>query len=157
MGVIETLPDLAKMRTRRRFRSRRVSEILKNFDAAEALLQLRGLSSEGAAGSNVPFLYSGENYASRRSRGDNGEGVTRLSANVLMQSFPSDRRGRCLVVYQRRPSGRLSATPAGVPMTASTIVGGEGENPWIIDPHPLEWYGEALHTPLEVLDMFPDP
>ncbi|MFS7954093.1 hypothetical protein Hanom_Chr07g00626271 [Helianthus anomalus] len=73
-----------------------------------------------------------------------------------MQYFPSDRRGRCSVVHQRCQSGRLSATPAGAPMQASTMVGGENENPWIIDPHPLEWYGEVLHTPMEVWNMFPD-
>ncbi|MFS8019927.1 hypothetical protein Hanom_Chr15g01409491 [Helianthus anomalus] len=150
------------MRTRRKYRSRRVSEILKTFDAAEALLHLGGLPSEKVAGSKgfpgtVPYSYSGENYACFCTRGDNVEGVTRLSANVLMQSFPSDRRGRCSVVYQQRQSGRLSAIPDDVPMSASAMVGGEGENPLIIDPHLLEWFGEALHTPLEVLDMFTDP
>ncbi|MFS8007308.1 hypothetical protein Hanom_Chr14g01259491 [Helianthus anomalus] len=74
-----------------------------------------------------------------------------------MLSFPSDRRGQCSVVYKRRQSGRPFAIPVDAQMTTSIMGDGEGENPWIIDPHPLKWYGEALHTPLEVLAMFPDP
>ncbi|MFS7996435.1 hypothetical protein Hanom_Chr12g01129951 [Helianthus anomalus] len=74
-----------------------------------------------------------------------------------MQSFPSDQRGRCSVVYKRHQSRRPSTIPADVQMTAFTMGDGEGENPWIIDPHPLEWYGEVLHTPLEVLDIFRTP
>ncbi|MFS7964916.1 hypothetical protein Hanom_Chr08g00755981 [Helianthus anomalus] len=31
---------------------------------------------------------------------------------------------------------------------------GDG-NEWIVDPHPLEWYGEAIYTSAEVLAMFP--
>ncbi|MFS7997442.1 hypothetical protein Hanom_Chr12g01141821 [Helianthus anomalus] len=83
-------------------------------------------------------------------------GVTQLSANVLKQSFMYDRRGHCSVVYKRLHSGQPSTIPAGAQMTTSAMGDGEGENPWIVDPHPLEWYGETLHTPLEVLAMFPD-
>ncbi|MFS7961384.1 hypothetical protein Hanom_Chr08g00714381 [Helianthus anomalus] len=70
--------------------------------------------------------------------------------------FPSYRKGRCSVVYKRRQSGRLSAILVGAQMMTSDVGDWEGENQWIVDPHPLEWYGEALHTPLEVLAMFLD-
>ncbi|MFS7961920.1 hypothetical protein Hanom_Chr08g00720621 [Helianthus anomalus] len=79
-----------------------------------------------------------------------------LSADALTQGFPSDQRGRCSVVYKRRQGGRLSAIPAGVQMMTSAVGDGESENKWIIDPQPLKWYGEALHTHVEVLAMFPD-
>ncbi|MFS7929539.1 hypothetical protein Hanom_Chr04g00333671 [Helianthus anomalus] len=149
------------MRTGRKYRSRRVTEILKTLDAAEAMLRLGSLTSEKTVesdrfSSTVLHPCRGRNGIPCPIGVDVNAGVTRLSANVLMQSFPSDRRGRYSIVYKRRQSWRPSTTTADAQMTTSAMGDGEGENPWIADPHPLEWYGEALHTPLEVLAMLPD-
>ncbi|MFS8009026.1 hypothetical protein Hanom_Chr14g01279731 [Helianthus anomalus] len=150
------------MRTSRKYRSRWVTEILKTLDAAEAMLRLRSPSPEkavGGTGFSCTVLYpcKGKHGIPFPTRVVDDAGVTRLSANVSMQSFPSDRRGRCSVVDKRRQSGRPSAISADAQTTTSAMADGEGENPWIIDPHPLEWYGETLYTPLEVLAIFPDP
>ncbi|MFS7950128.1 hypothetical protein Hanom_Chr07g00579731 [Helianthus anomalus] len=150
------LSDLVIMRTRRKYRSWRVSEILKTFDAAEALLLLGGPVAEVAAGSGgflctVPFPHTGEHFAPLRTRVDNDEGFIRLSENVLTQGFPADWRSRCTVVYKQRRNDRSSETPAGTQMTSAV---GDGTE-WIVDPHPLELYGEPLHTSVEVLAMFP--
>ncbi|MFS7918977.1 hypothetical protein Hanom_Chr03g00207491 [Helianthus anomalus] len=156
MGVIETLPGLANMRTRRKFRSRRVSEILRTFDAAEALLLLAGLPLErivdrGGFLDPAPCSSTRENLSFLRIRGDNDGGVTRLSATVLTKRFLVGWRGRCSIVYEWRWSGWRSVALAGTQMTS---VVGDG-NEWIVDPHPLEWYCEAIYTSTEVLAMFP--
>ncbi|MFS7919562.1 hypothetical protein Hanom_Chr03g00214081 [Helianthus anomalus] len=83
-------------------------------------------------------------------------GVMLLSADALMQVFLSDRRSRCTIVYKRRQSDRRCADPARAQMMTSAVGDEEKNNDWIVDPHPLEWYGEALQTPAEVLAMFPD-
>ncbi|MFS7953182.1 hypothetical protein Hanom_Chr07g00615551 [Helianthus anomalus] len=144
------------MRTMRKFRSWRVSEILKTFDAAEALLLLTGLPSERVADrggflDTAPYSSTRENFSSLRIRGDNDEGVTRLSATVLTQRVLVGWRGCCSIVYERRRSDRRSVALAGTQM-ASVV--GDG-NEWIGDPHPLEWFGEAIYTSAEVLTMFP--
>ncbi|MFS7891327.1 hypothetical protein Hanom_Chr00s000280g01633351 [Helianthus anomalus] len=87
---------------------------------------------------------------------DGDAGGKLLSADALMRVFPYDSRGRFKVVYKRRPSDRHCANPAKAYIRVSTLDGEEDDNVWIVDPHPLECYGEALHTPTEVLAMFPD-
>ncbi|MFS8006986.1 hypothetical protein Hanom_Chr14g01255651 [Helianthus anomalus] len=152
------------MRTRRRFRCRRISKILKSFDPADGLLLLSDLSTETVArdgGVHGAVLHeSSRNLALSHSVDDNNEGVTRLSAYAVTQAFPADWRGRCSIVYQRCRRGSCSAPPVEIPtgvhMVAPATSDGEGINPWIVDPHPLAWYGEVLHTLLGVLDMFPD-
>ncbi|MFS8019334.1 hypothetical protein Hanom_Chr15g01402591 [Helianthus anomalus] len=98
----------------------------------------------------APYSSARENFSSLRIRGDNDEGVTRLSATVLSQCFPVGWRGGCSIVYERRWSDRRSVTPT---RTQMAHVMGDG-NKWIVDPHPLEWYGEAIYTSVEVLAMF---
>ncbi|MFS7977606.1 hypothetical protein Hanom_Chr10g00905991 [Helianthus anomalus] len=73
-----------------------------------------------------------------------------------MRVFPSDRRGRCMMVDKRRHGDRRCAIPARAQMRTSAVDGEENDKDWIVDPHPLEWYGEALNTPAEVLAMFTD-
>ncbi|MFS7956076.1 hypothetical protein Hanom_Chr07g00650301 [Helianthus anomalus] len=80
---------------------------------------------------------------------DANEGVTRLSAHALTQDFPFDWKGYCSIVYQRRRRDPCLAPPTETPMVPVD------DNEWIVDPHPLEWYGEALYTSVEVLSMFP--
>ncbi|MFS7946649.1 hypothetical protein Hanom_Chr06g00538851 [Helianthus anomalus] len=126
---------------------------MKTFDAAEALLLLAGLSMETVAGNGgvrgtVLPLSTGRNHASSRAVDDNNEGVTRLSAHALTQVFPVDRKGHCSIVYQRCRRDRCLAPPTEIPMVPVD------DNEWIVDPHPLEWYGEALYTSEEVLAMF---
>ncbi|MFS8002102.1 hypothetical protein Hanom_Chr13g01198161 [Helianthus anomalus] len=155
MGVIEILPDLANMRTRRKFRSQRISEILRTFDVVEALLLLAGLppervSDRGGFLDSAPYSSTREHFSSLHIRGDKDEGVTPLSATVLTQRFPVGWRGRCSIVYERRQSNRRSVAMAGTQM-ASVV--GDG-NEWIVNPHPLEWYGEAIYTSAEVLALF---
>ncbi|MFS7971597.1 hypothetical protein Hanom_Chr09g00834741 [Helianthus anomalus] len=101
----------------------------------------------------IPPSSIGRNHSSSRGVDDNNGGVTKLSANVLAQAFPTDWKGRCTIVYQRLRRDRSSVISAD--MSASVTGDGRSENPWIVDPHPLAWYGEVLHTPLDVLDMFP--
>ncbi|MFS7988988.1 hypothetical protein Hanom_Chr11g01041431 [Helianthus anomalus] len=156
-----SLPDLVNMKTCRKYRLRRVSEILKTLDTVDAMLHFGSLTPEKAVESEgffctMPRPCKGKDDILFPTGVDDDAGVTRLSANVLMKSFPSDQRGRCSVVYKRRQSGRLSAILAEAQMMTSVVGDGEGENQWIVVPHPLEWYGEALHIPLEVLAMFPD-
>ncbi|MFS8024390.1 hypothetical protein Hanom_Chr16g01462661 [Helianthus anomalus] len=147
------------MRTRRRFRSRRVSEILKTFDAVVALLLLVGLSMDmvarnGGVRGTIPPVATARTHASSRVVDDNNGGVTRLSAHALIQAFPVGWKGRCLIVYRRRRHDPC-LTPADVHMTVPATGDGGVSNPLIVDPHPLAWYGEVLHTPLDVLDIFP--
>ncbi|MFS7953469.1 hypothetical protein Hanom_Chr07g00619001 [Helianthus anomalus] len=137
------------MRTRRRFRSRRVSEIRKTFDAAEALLLRAGLLMETVVGNGgvrgtVPLVSTIRNHASSRDVDDNNEGVTRLSAHALTQAFQVDWKGRCSIVYLRHRRDRCLAPPTEIPMVLVD------DNVWIVDPRPLEWYGEALYTSTKV-------
>ncbi|MFS7997038.1 hypothetical protein Hanom_Chr12g01137011 [Helianthus anomalus] len=152
------------MRTKRRFRSRRISKILKTFEIAKALLPLAGLSTEtvarnGGLRGSIPFVATGRTHAYSRAVNDNNEGVTRLSAHALIQAFPVDSKGLFSIVYRRRRRDPCLAPPTEVPadvhVTVSSMDDWGGSNPLIVDPHPLAWYGEMLHTPLEVLDMFP--
>ncbi|MFS7906506.1 hypothetical protein Hanom_Chr01g00060031 [Helianthus anomalus] len=84
---------------------------------------------------------------------DNNGGVTRLSAHSVTRSFPADRRGSCSIIYQRR---HRAEALTGENMVIAADNDGENVNPWIVDPQPLSEYGEVLHTPSGVLDMFPD-
>ncbi|MFS7997037.1 hypothetical protein Hanom_Chr12g01137001 [Helianthus anomalus] len=123
------------MRTRRRIRSRRISKILKTFEAAEALLLLAGLSTEtvarnGGIRGTIHFVATGRTHASSRAVNDNNEGVTRLSAHALIQAFPVDSKGLFSIVYQWRRHDPCLAppteVPADVPVTVSSMDDGGG-------------------------------
>ncbi|MFS8020879.1 hypothetical protein Hanom_Chr16g01420971 [Helianthus anomalus] len=145
----------------RKYRLRRVSEILKTLDDADAMVCLVD-QTPGKAVGNEGFLYTvpcpgkGKDDVPFLTGVGDDAGVMLLSDDALMRVFPSDQRGRCTVVYKRRRSDRRFAILAGALMIKSAVGDGEKDNEWIVDPHPLEWYGEALHTPAEVLAMFPD-
>ncbi|MFS7948025.1 hypothetical protein Hanom_Chr06g00555101 [Helianthus anomalus] len=144
------------MRTRRQVRRRRVPEILRVLDAADALLDLSdsltapAVWDEDVNGTN---LYD-SNWIRSRLADDNNGGVTRLSAHLVTLSFPVDQRGSCSIVYQRcRRAVPPFEVSAGGDATVVAGDGGENANPWAVDPHPLSDYGEVLHTPFAVLDM----
>ncbi|MFS7968282.1 hypothetical protein Hanom_Chr09g00795631 [Helianthus anomalus] len=73
-----------------------------------------------------------------------------------MQAFPSEYVQHCRAVYERCRSGRRCAYPVGDRRMSASPVDKVNIDDLIIDPHPLEYYAEALHTPAEVLAMFPD-
>ncbi|KAJ0433278.1 hypothetical protein HanIR_Chr17g0868481 [Helianthus annuus] len=82
--------------------------------------------------------------------------VVFLTADTRMQAFPPEYTQRCESVYQRRRFGRRCVSSVkGQKMPASPVDEVHVDD-LIVDPHPLEYYGEALHTPAEVLAMFPD-
>ncbi|MFS7996670.1 hypothetical protein Hanom_Chr12g01132581 [Helianthus anomalus] len=151
------------MKTKRQFRCWRIFEILKTFDTADALLLLSSSLSEPTVGDRgihgVILSDSSRNRALSFLIDDNNERVTRLSAYAVTQAFPADWRGQCSIVYQRRRRGSCATlradTPTGVHMVAPATDDVEGANPWVVDPHPLSEFGEVLHTPLGMLDMFP--
>ncbi|MFS7905750.1 hypothetical protein Hanom_Chr01g00051341 [Helianthus anomalus] len=146
-----------------KYRLRKVSEILKTLDAADVMVRLGDQASDKAAGSGrfvdtVPCMRSsGSKYDVLSITGIDGDaGVKLLSTDALMRVFRSDRRCRCKMVYKRRQSDRRCANLARAQMMTSAMDGEENGNDWIVDPHPLEWYGETLHTPAEVIAMFSD-
>ncbi|MFS7931855.1 hypothetical protein Hanom_Chr04g00360941 [Helianthus anomalus] len=140
---------LEKMENRRPVRWRRLSEVLKVLEAADALLLLSNplhdliVRDEGVNDANRQDAL--ENRIRLRLADENNGGVTPLSAHLVTRSFPVDRRGGPSIVYQQR---RRVVIPAGVAED-----GEEDVNPWIVDPHLLSEYGEVLHTPYGVLDQ----
>ncbi|MFS7978531.1 hypothetical protein Hanom_Chr10g00916561 [Helianthus anomalus] len=83
-------------------------------------------------------------------------GVALLSADTLVQAFPPEYVQRFRMVYGRRRSGRRCANPVGDRRLSASPVGEVNIDDLIVDPHPLEYYGEALYTTTEVMAMFPD-
>ncbi|MFS7986080.1 hypothetical protein Hanom_Chr11g01006201 [Helianthus anomalus] len=80
-------------------------------------------------------------------------GVISLSADTLLQAFPSNHVQRCMMVYERHRNGRRCA---GLVVDRSVLAFPTDEvdvDDLIVDPHPLEYYGEALYTPAEVRAM----
>ncbi|MFS7899424.1 hypothetical protein Hanom_Chr00s057544g01783591 [Helianthus anomalus] len=140
------------MRVRRRFRSRRISEVLNVFEAADGLLLLASLLPEDVAGDENVRGVGRSELVRNPVRSPFAEGVTRLSAYVVTRVFLAGRRGSCFIVYQRCRRGPCSVPPAEIPAgdhaVAPIAVGEKGSNPWIVDPRPFSEYGEVLHTPL---------
>ncbi|MFS7960777.1 hypothetical protein Hanom_Chr08g00707001 [Helianthus anomalus] len=153
-------PIWGKMKIKRWIRWRKISEVLKTFEVADVLLLLSGsmvdpsTSDGGFRGAILPDFSRDRLFSDLLN--DNNGGVTRLSAHIVTRSFPADRRGSCSIVYQRR---RRVAFPAEAPIGENMVVVAEDDwedvNPWIDDPRPLAEFGEVLHTPFGVLNMFP--
>ncbi|MFS8003431.1 hypothetical protein Hanom_Chr13g01213901 [Helianthus anomalus] len=144
-----------------KYRLRKISDILKTLDAADAMVRLRDGVPEKVVGSEefpdtVPCLnLSGRgNKDGVPSATRIGAGAVLLTTAALMQAFPPDRRCRCRMVYERCLTDRQCANPVGARRTATVLIGEKNDDDLIVDPHPLEWYSEALHTPAEVLAMF---
>ncbi|MFS8004659.1 hypothetical protein Hanom_Chr13g01228431 [Helianthus anomalus] len=79
-----------------------------------------------------------------------------LSTYTLMQAFPPDHVQRCRLVYERRRSGRRDTSLVDDRRVLTFPIDEVNVDDQIVDPHPLEDYGEALYTPAEVRAMFPD-
>ncbi|MFS7918816.1 hypothetical protein Hanom_Chr03g00205581 [Helianthus anomalus] len=105
----------------------------------------------GCDGAILPDFSSDQNLSDLVN--DNNGVVTRLPAHIVTRSFPADQRASCSIVYQRC---RRAEALTGENMVIAADDDGENVNPWIVDPHPLSEYGEVLHKPFAVLDMFPD-
>ncbi|KAJ0934520.1 hypothetical protein HanRHA438_Chr03g0108351 [Helianthus annuus] len=154
----------------RKCRLQKVSNILQTPDVAEAMVRLRdkvpdkttecGESDMINPLNTVPCI----NLSGKGIKGDGPSvagvdadaGVVSLIADTLMQAFPPERLRRCRIVYERRQSGRRCTNPVGAWRMIASPAGEGNDDNLIVDPHPLEWYGEALHTPVEVLALFPD-
>ncbi|MFS7889176.1 hypothetical protein Hanom_Chr00s000003g01603891 [Helianthus anomalus] len=142
----------------RRSYKQRLSDIFRRLDAADGFVRLQVLVTEDMIrGEEVPHdnvvpwvsrscksvIHEETSYAEAS--------AAVLSANTLMRAFPPDRLQRCGVVYERRRGGRSSKKPVddhevmAAPMDEGTT------NKLIVDPHPLECYGEVLRTPAEVV------
>ncbi|MFS7945192.1 hypothetical protein Hanom_Chr06g00521271 [Helianthus anomalus] len=144
----------------RQCRNRKIFDVLRNLDATEGLVRLHDPVTEEmirgkqtGSGDTMPRI-----NRSCKSAGEDGPskdevGVTPLSADTLMQAFPSEYVQRCRAVYERRRSGRRCANPVSDQRMSASPVDEVNIDELIIDPHPLEYYGEALHTPAEMLSM----
>ncbi|MFS7939773.1 hypothetical protein Hanom_Chr05g00455891 [Helianthus anomalus] len=73
-----------------------------------------------------------------------------MSTDTLMGAIPPDHVQRCGLVYERRRSGRSGKNLVGDQEVVALLMGEENVDDLIVDPHPLECYGVALHTPAEV-------
>ncbi|MFS7911328.1 hypothetical protein Hanom_Chr02g00116831 [Helianthus anomalus] len=156
-------PNLVNEKTEQKCRNRKMSDVLRNLDAAEALVRLQDPVTEkmiwgkkANSGDTMPWI-----NRSCKSIRDDGPSkaeacVVLLSANTLMQAFPHEYVQRCRAVYERCRIGRRCAGSVGDRGISASPVDEVNINDLIVDPHLLEYYGEALHTPAKVLGMFPD-
>ncbi|MFS7939051.1 hypothetical protein Hanom_Chr05g00447071 [Helianthus anomalus] len=144
-------------------RNRKMFDILRNLDAADALVCLRDPVTEkmiwgkkANTCDTMPWI----NRSCKSIRDDDPSkaeaGVVLLSADTLMQAFPSEYVQHCRVLYERCRIGRRCAGSVGDRRMSASPVDEVHINDLIVDPHPLEYYGEGLHTPAAVLAMFPD-
>ncbi|MFS8022630.1 hypothetical protein Hanom_Chr16g01441791 [Helianthus anomalus] len=145
----------------RQCRNQKISDVLRNLDAVEGLVRLHDPMREEMIRGKKTDSADTMRWINRacKSIGDDDPskakiGVALVSADTLMQAFPSGYVQRCRVVYERHRSGPRFASPVGDQWMSASPVDEVNIDDLIIDPHPSEYYGEALHTPAEVLAMF---
>ncbi|MFS8007098.1 hypothetical protein Hanom_Chr14g01256991 [Helianthus anomalus] len=147
----------------RQCRNWKISDVLRNLDAAEGLVHLQdSVTEEMIRGKQTNFddTMTRINRACKNIEEDNPSwaevGVALLLAGTLMQAFPSDYVQRCRAVYERRRNGRRCANPVGDQRVSVSPVDEVNIDDLIVDPHPLEYYCETFYTLAEVLAMFLD-
>ncbi|MFS8003552.1 hypothetical protein Hanom_Chr13g01215311 [Helianthus anomalus] len=163
INYVILFPNLIIEEMGRQCRNRKISDVLQNLDAADGLVGLQDLVTEEMvrdkrtdSGDPLPQIKRSCKSIGEEGLSKAGLGVARLSADTLMQAFPSDHVQRCRMVYERRRSGRRCASLVDDRRVSTSPVGEVNVDDLIVDPHPLEYYGEALYTPAEVRAMFAD-
>ncbi|MFS7943795.1 hypothetical protein Hanom_Chr06g00504441 [Helianthus anomalus] len=141
----------------RRSYKQRLSDIFRRLDAADGLVRLQVLvTEEMIRGEGVPH----DDVLPRVSRSCKSiiheepshveASAAVLSADTLIRAFPPDHIQRCEVVYERRRRNRSGKKPVEDQEVMAAPVDEGNADELIVDPHPLECYGEVLHTPAEV-------
>ncbi|MFS7888847.1 hypothetical protein Hanom_Chr00s000002g01599881 [Helianthus anomalus] len=147
--------------------NRKISDMLHTLDVAKALVRLQDpvkdktmRGKKANSGDTMPCINRsckgiGEDDPSRvQVKADID--VVVLTADTLRQAFPPEYIQRCRVVYQRCRCGCRCVSSIEDQKIPASPVDEVNVDDLIADPHPLEYYGKALHTPAEVLAMFPD-
>ncbi|MFS8032308.1 hypothetical protein Hanom_Chr17g01556051 [Helianthus anomalus] len=135
-----------------------LSDIFRRLDAADGLVHLHiPVTEEMIRGEGLPS----DAVLPRVSRScrsiiyeDSSQADTSaasLSADTVMGIVSPDRVQRCQLVYERRHGGRFGKNLVGNQVVVAFPVVEENVDDLIVDPHPLEFYGEVLHTPAEVM------
>ncbi|MFS7955126.1 hypothetical protein Hanom_Chr07g00638971 [Helianthus anomalus] len=120
----------------------RLSDIFRRLDAADGLVRLHiPVTEELIRGEEVPSDAVLPGLA----------GAASLSVDTLMGIVTPDRVQRYQLVYERRRGGRSGKNLVGNQVVVGLPVVEENVDNLIVDPHPLECYGEVLHTPAEVM------
>ncbi|MFS8017040.1 hypothetical protein Hanom_Chr15g01375601 [Helianthus anomalus] len=151
----------------RKCRNRKISDILRNLDAAEALVRLQEPVTEKMIRGKKASSNDTRPYINTSCKGIGDDDLSRvqvqvgvhavfLTADTLMHAFPPEYIQQCKTVYQRRRCGRRCVSSVEGPKMPTSPVDEVNFDDLIVDPHPLEYYCEALRTPAEVLAMFPD-
>ncbi|MFS7889769.1 hypothetical protein Hanom_Chr00s000005g01610951 [Helianthus anomalus] len=156
-------PNLVIEEMGREFRNQKISDVLRNLDVADGLIRLQDPVMEemirgkrADSGNTLPRINRSCKSIEYECPSEAEVGMALLSTDTLMPAFPFEYVQRCRIVYERRRSGRRCANPVGDRRVSASPVDEVNIDDLIIDPHPLEYYGEALYTPAEVLAMFLD-
>ncbi|MFS7934703.1 hypothetical protein Hanom_Chr05g00394841 [Helianthus anomalus] len=111
--------SLKRMKGKSTIRSRRLSDILRIREAAEALLLLANSPPLMATGKENSFVVaspmvagSDGNFFRQEGVADEEAGV--LSVDALMTRFPTIQHGGCELVYSRRKNRHVDYVPAVV-------------------------------------------
>ncbi|MFS7889191.1 hypothetical protein Hanom_Chr00s000003g01604051 [Helianthus anomalus] len=142
----------------RRSYKQRLSDIFRRLDVADGLVRLQVLVTEYMIREEeVPQ----DNVVPRVSRSCKSviheepsyaeASAAILSTDTLMRAFPPDRLQRCGAVFERRCGGRSGKKPVDDQEVMAAPVDEGNTDELIVDPHPLECYGEVLRTPAEVV------
>ncbi|MFS7917629.1 hypothetical protein Hanom_Chr03g00191341 [Helianthus anomalus] len=141
----------------------KISNVLRRLDVADALVHLQvSVTEEMIRGSEVNSSDAVPRVSQSCKRIENEghskaeTGVVSLSADTLLQAFPSDHAQRCRMVYERCRNGHRCAGLVDDQSVLAFPVDEVNVNDLIVDPHPLECYGEALYTPPKVKAMLSD-
>ncbi|MFS7918725.1 hypothetical protein Hanom_Chr03g00204491 [Helianthus anomalus] len=147
----------------RKCHKQKISHILRRLDAADALVHLQVLvieemirGREVNSDDNVPRVSRSCKSIKDEGHSKADTGVISLSADTLLKAFPSDHVQRYRMVYKRRRNGRRCACLVDDQSVLAFPVDEVNVNNLIVDPHPSEYYGEALYTPTEVRAMLSD-
>ncbi|MFS7947575.1 hypothetical protein Hanom_Chr06g00549881 [Helianthus anomalus] len=135
----------------------RLFDIFRRLDAADGLVRLQiPVTEEMIKGKRVP-CDDALPQVSRCCKSVIYEDLSQadaspvsLSADTLMGVVPPDHVQGCGLVYERRRGGRSGKNQVDDQEVVALLLDEENVGDLIIDPHPLECYGVALHTPAEV-------
>ncbi|MFS7947581.1 hypothetical protein Hanom_Chr06g00549951 [Helianthus anomalus] len=141
----------------RKYYKHRLSDIFRLLDVADGLVRLQiPVTEEMIKGKRVPS----DDALPRVSRSCKSviyEDLSQadaspvsLSADTLMGAVPPDHVQRCGLVYGRHRGGRSGKNQVDDREVVALPVDEENVGDLIVDPHPLECHGVALHTPAEV-------